>query len=139
MQDLVDFTNQNLLLVTGFVASGLAVIFYELRLKSRSIGAVSTAVAVKLINKGSAVVDIRDADKFATSHIIDARHIPEAELTANPEQLNKNKHGTLMVCDTGASSSLCAAKLRKDGVENVFAISGGVQSWQQENLPTVSD
>ena len=127
MQDLVEFTNQNLLLVTGFVASGLAVIFYELRLKTRSIGAVSTAVAVQLINKGSTVVDIRDADKFAAGHIIDARNVPQDELTANPDQLSKNKHGTLLVCDTGANSSLCAAQLRKDGIENVFSISGGVR------------
>ena len=139
MQDILAFTNQNPLLVTGLIASALAVIFYELRIKSRSIGSVSTGAAVRLINQGGKVVDIRPADKFAAGHIIDARNVPEAELLQNPDQLNKHKQGTLLVCDTGAQSALCAAKLRKEGADNVFSISGGVQGWEQENLPTVQD
>jgi rhodanese-related sulfurtransferase len=139
MQDLVQFSNDNWILVSGFVASGLAVIFYELRLKTQSIGNVSTAMAVQLINNGSTVVDIRDAEQFAGGHIIDAENIPEADLRATPGALSKHTQGTLLVCDQGARSGACAAQLRKDGIEKVFSIKGGVQAWRQENLPTVSD
>ena len=139
MQDLVQFTNDNWILVSGFVASGLAVIFYELRLKTQGLGSVSTAMAVRLINGGSTVVEIRDAEQFAGGHIIDSENIPETDLLATPAALSKHAQGTLLVCDQGARSSACAAQLRKDGIEKVFSIKGGVQAWQQENLPVVSD
>jgi rhodanese-related sulfurtransferase len=139
MQELVEFANAEPFLVTGFIASGLAVLFYELKLKSQNIGALNTSMAVRFINNGGAVVDVRNAEQFAGGHLIDARNIPEAELSKDSGGLTKNKKGTLLVCDTGVRSSACAARLRKEGVDNVFSMKGGVQAWQQENLPLISD
>jgi rhodanese-related sulfurtransferase len=138
MQDFIQFTNDNMLLVAAFAASGLAVIFYELKLKTQSVGSVSSSVAIQLINSGYTVVDIRDTEKYANGHILDAKHIPEAELAAEPAKLTPNKKGTLLVCDHGARSGACAAKLRKDGLDNVFSIKGGTHAWIQDNLPVVS-
>ena len=138
MQDIIEFTNQNIWLVTGLVASGLAVIFFELRLKARDIGSLSTSLAVSAINNGTAVIDVRPAEQFATGHIVDARNILAADLDAAKEPLTKNKKGTVLVCENGASSAECAARLRKQGIDNVFSLKGGVQAWQQENLPIVS-
>jgi rhodanese-related sulfurtransferase len=139
MQELAEFTSQNALLVSGLVASALAVIFYELKLKASSIGSLSTAMAVQLINNGTAIVDVRAADQFSGGHIVNARNTPEAELLQSPAVLDKNKKGTLLVCENGARSAACAARLRKDGIENIFSIKGGVSAWQKENLPIVSD
>ena len=55
-----------------------------------------------------------------------------------PFSLTKNKKGTVLVCENGASSAECAARLRKQGIDNVFSLKGGVMAWQQENLPIVS-
>ena len=93
MQDIIEFTNQNIWLVSGLVASGLAVIFYELRLKARDVGSLSTAMAVKAINGGTAVVDVRPAEQFATGHIVDARNIPAEDLKSSDDKLAKNKQG----------------------------------------------
>jgi rhodanese-related sulfurtransferase len=139
MQELAEFTSQNALLVSGLVASALAVIFYELKLKASSIGNLSTAMAVQLINNGYVVVDVRAADQFAGGHIVNARNTPEAELLQAPSLLDKHKKGTVLVCENGSKSAACAARLRKDGLENIFSLKGGVLAWQQENLPIVSD
>lgn len=139
MRELVEFTSANLLLVSGLIASGLAVLFYELRIRMRDVGSVSTLVAVRIINEGVTPVDIRSADLFAAGHIVDARNIPETELLQNTAALEKNRKGTLLVCDTGVRSASVAAQLRKRGVENVFSIKGGLAAWQQENLPVVRD
>ncbi len=136
MQEIAEFAGNNLLLVTGFLASGFAVLFYEIRLKGQNIGSVSTVVAVKVINSGYAVVDIRPPEQFADGHLVDASNLPEAELSA--EALGKNKKGTLLVCDSGIKSSTAAASLRAAGLENVFSLKGGIAAWQQENLPVVS-
>jgi rhodanese-related sulfurtransferase len=139
MLEIIQFTTDNPWLVSGLIASALAVIFYELRLKARDIGSVSTSVAVRLINDGSAVVDVRDAEKFSSGHIVDSRNIPANDLLQSPDKLKAGKKGTVLVCDTGARSAELVAKLRKEGQENIFSIKGGLAAWQQENLPVVRD
>lgn len=138
MQEIIEFSSNNPWLVSGLFASALALIFNELRLKSRDIGSLSAAMAVRLINDGAIVIDVRDADKFAAAHIGNARNLQQQELLQNPEQAIKAKKQTLLVCDTGTLSGECAAKLRKQGLENVFSLKGGLTSWQQDNLPVVS-
>lgn len=139
MQELAEFTAANPLLVSGLIASALAVLFYELRIRARDIGSVSTVVAVRIINDGVTVVDLRPADQYAAGHIVAARNIPEAELLKDPALLAKHKKGTLLVCDNGSRSASAAAQLRKGGAENVFSIKGGLVAWQQENLPIIRD
>ncbi len=137
MQAIVEFANNNLILVTGLVASALAVIFYELKLKARNIASLSIPVAVRMINQGSQVVDVRPADDFGGGHIVDARNIPRDELLKNPASLKQGKKNTVLVCDTGSSSGECVAQLRKAGHDNVFSLRGGLQEWRKENLPLV--
>jgi len=139
MQNIAEFVSANPWLVLGLIASGLAVTFNELRLKARSIGSLSTPLAIRMINDGSKIVDVREAAKFAEGHIVDARNIPADELLQAPESIKQGKHSTLLICDTGSKSAEVAAKLRKDGVENVFSITGGLAAWQQENLPVVRE
>lgn len=139
MQQFADFASANLFLVTGLVASGLAVLFYELRLKARDIGSLSAAMAVRVINDGAAVVDVRSAELFAAGHIVDAKNIPEAQLLEDAAVLDGNPKGTLLVCDTGSRSASIAAQLRKRAAQNIFTIKGGLAAWQQENLPVVRD
>lgn len=139
MQEFVEFASNNALLVSGLFASALAVIFYELRAKARNIGSVNAPIAVQLINKGAAVVDIREVEKFAAGHIGNAHNVPETELMQNPETVTKKNKNALLVCDTGLRSADCAARLRKEGADNVFSLKGGIAAWQEENLPVVSE
>ena len=97
MQELAEFTANNPWLVSGLFASLLAVIFNELRLKSRGVSAVSTVMAVQLINDGGAVVDVREADVYADSHIIDAHNISEKQLADNTSALDRFKK-TIIFC-----------------------------------------
>ncbi len=94
MQELAEFSNQHILLVAGLVASAFAVIFYELKMKAGSVGSLNTAMAIRLINTGMAIVDIRTAKQFAENHIVNAKNIPEAELLKSPSSLDKHKKGT---------------------------------------------
>lgn len=139
MQEFAEFASANLILVTGLIASGLAVLFYELRLKARDIGSLSAAMAVRVINDGVAVIDLRSAELFAAGHIVDAKNIPEAKLLEEPAALDGNRKGTLLVCDTGSRSANVAAQLRKRATQNIFTIKGGLAAWQQDNLPVVRD
>jgi len=139
MQELVEFASNNALLVTGLIASGLAAVFYELRLKARNIASLSTPMAVRMINEGSKVVDVRTAELFAGGHIVDARNVPQQELLDNSSAVQNQKKNVVLVCDNGTQRGECVARPRKDGHENVFSLRGGLEDWRKENLPLVSE
>ena len=126
-------------MVTSLIALTLAVIFNELRLKTQGLGSVPASMAVKLINQGATVLDIREQEKFAKGHIVDSRNIGESELRDSELEKLKKKKAVLLVCDNGLKSAKCAADLRKGGFESVFSLKGGIMSWQQENLPVTAD
>ena len=137
MDRLIEFANANIWLALAIVATTLAVIFNELRMKAQTLGSITPAQAVALINDGATVIDIRESDAFSKSHLIDSMNLSPKEI-ANSKKLNSRK-GVLLVCDNGAKSSRALLELRKAGFENAFSIKGGITAWQQENLPVESN
>jgi len=138
MQEIIEFAGNNVLLVTGLMASGFAAIFYELRLKARNIASLSVQLTVRMINDGSRVIDVRAADQFAGGHIVDAENVPQDDLSGEDTAVSSKKN-VVLVCDNGAASGECVAQLRKDGHDNVYSLRGGLDEWRKENLPLVSD
>lgn len=138
MDQLLEFTNAHPILMAGTVMMGFAVLFYEVRTKASGVAAITSAQAVRLINQGGRVVDVREADQFSTGHIVDALNIPAAELGDEPPRKLKNSKSVIFVCDNGAKSAGCATTLRKAGAENMFSLRGGLTSWRQDNLPVVT-
>ena len=139
MDQLIEFTGNNPLLVIGTIAIGLAILFYELRLKTSGLTAVTAPQAVRLINQGAKVVDVRDEKDFAGGHIVDAIRIPPAELReGNDIRQLKTKKSILVVCETGSKSGQCVGPLKAAGFETTFSLRGGMSAWRQENLPVIS-
>ena len=137
MDRLLEFTNNHPLLVAGTIMMALAVIFYELRIRTRGLVAVTTAQAVQLINGGARVVDVREQAAFDAGHIVGAIRLAPEQL-ADDKRLKKNRP-LIVVCDNGLSSSRCGDQLRAAGFESAYSLRGGLSAWQQENLPLVSD
>jgi rhodanese-related sulfurtransferase len=137
MERILEFTNNNLLLVTGLVVSLLVLIFSELRRKAMGLINIEATEAVRLINDGAAVVDIRSADAFARGHITNAKNIPQDELAAKRDTLNKQKP-LVAVCDAGVTTNRAVASLRKAGFESVYGLKGGMNGWTQAGLPVVT-
>jgi rhodanese-related sulfurtransferase len=138
MDQIIEFIGNHPLVVAGIVASGLAVVFYELRLRMVGATNVSVADAVRLINKGALVVDVRKPEEFAAGHIVNARNVALDKLQQGDDTLGKKKDKILLtVCDTGASAGRAAGLLRQAGYENSFSIKGGLLGWRAENLPVV--
>ena len=138
MQQIIEFTTNNALLVSGLLASALAVVFYELRAKQRDIASLSVSQAVRLINAGGKVLDVRSNEQYLNGHVLDAQNFPEAQLLENPESKLSGGSNVLLVCDNGSNSGGCAARLRKAGYENVFNLRGGIEEWRRDNLPLIS-
>lgn len=71
------------------------------------------------------VIDVREADEVARGMIPGARHVPLAELLANPSAI---RGPVVIVCQTAVRSRLAAEALRGAGVE-ASILAGGMDAW----------
>ena len=92
---------------------------------------------MQLINREKAVVvDVREPDEFAASHMGGARNIPLNALEEKLPLSVKNKAlPVVLVCATGARANRALAVAKKLGYEQAQVLGGGLKSWQDANLP----
>jgi rhodanese-related sulfurtransferase len=138
MAQLVEFAGNHVWLVTGLIVAWVAVMFYELRMRSQGTTHVSAADAVRLINKGALVIDVRKPEEFEKGHIVNARNVPLERVEQDSGAVHKQKNKILLaVCADGSSAGRAAGHLRKAGYENAFSLKGGLAGWRADNLPLV--
>ena len=130
MQFIVD----NIFVFAIAFASG-AMLLWPL-VRARTGGpTLTTLEATRLINsKNAQVVDVRNANDFATGSLPNAKNIPTANLKARAGELKKDKP-VIVVCNTGATAGPAAAQLRAAGFTEVFVLAGGVAGWREAGLP----
>ena len=129
------FIVENWYLIVAALVSGGLLVWPLLRAGSQA-GAVSTAEAVRLINRERAVlVDVSEPAEFAAGHATGSKSVPFGSLESTSD-LPKNKALPLvLVCPTGARASRAVGILRKLGFENARALAGGLKAWREANLP----
>lgn len=139
MDTYLEFSGNHPILVSALLVSFLAVIFFELKRKAQGITNVDAQAAVSLINSDAVVIDLRSPEAFARGHIVNAKNFPFADLDANKEKIARYKSKPILaVCDTGINSAKAVSSLRKDGLESVYGLKGGISAWTQANLPLVT-
>ena len=139
MDKFLEFSSNNMLLVSALMASFFVVIFTELRRKASGMVNIDAVEAVKLINNDAVVVDLRSSDAHARGHIVNARSVPSDELDAKLSTLTKYKSKPVIaVCESGISSTRAVNTLRQQGFESVYGLKGGMSGWSQAGLPVVT-
>ena len=134
----MEFVGNHPLLVAALLVAWAAVMFYEMRLRATGLTHITPGDAVRLINKGALVIDVRAPAQFETGHIVNARNIALERIQQSDDAVNKQKNKVLLtVCDNGMTSGKAASLLRKAGYGNVFSVKGGLGGWRAENLPLV--
>jgi rhodanese-related sulfurtransferase len=130
-------TNHPFLVAAAAILAVLAIVF-ELRQRSRGFASIGPADAVRLVNAGAVVFDVRDEKAYEAGHIIDSRSVPAASLAERADSIKKFKEKPVLVyCDSGSAASGVAKTLQAQGFTKVVSLRGGLQSWLQENLPVV--
>lgn len=138
MSRFVEFTTNHPFLVAAAAILAVLAIVIELRARARGFAAIGPQDAVRLVNTGALVVDVRDQAAYEAGHIIDARSIPAAELANKAESLKKFKEKPVVLyCDNGFGAAGAAKVLKGLGFTKVVSLRGGLSSWLQENLPVV--
>jgi rhodanese-related sulfurtransferase len=138
MDRLLEYATRHPFLVGGTVALAIAALVYEIS-RARSGGqAVGPLDAVRLLNQGAILVDVRSQAEFDSGHIIDARHLPQEQVAQSGETLKKYKEKVVITCcESGMRSGAAARVLQAQGFTKVVNLRGGLQAWRAENLPLV--
>lgn len=138
MQRLIEFAGNHPYLVLAAVFMLVIVIVSEIRARLQGIAAIAPQDAIRLMNQGALVLDVREREPYAAGHIGEARHLPLKDLAGSVDALKKYKEKPIVAYgDTGNEGGVAARELRKLGFIKAFNLRGGLAAWQQENLPIV--
>ena len=133
--DLTPFVVQNWHLILVAFVSGALLLWPGIARGTR--GGVSPDAAVRMINREKAVVvDVCEAEEFATGHIANARNIPVGELEKRLPEVVRNKALPLiLVCPNGARANRALGVAKTLGYDKAVVLGGGLRAWKEANLP----
>jgi thiosulfate/3-mercaptopyruvate sulfurtransferase len=138
MDRLLEYINRHPFLVSLAVALLLAIIAFELRSRRMGFAALPSQDAIRLMNQGAAVYDLREAEAFAAGHIGNAKHLPADQLDKAADVLKKYREKFLVLyCEDGGASAALARRLHAAGFTKTFNLRGGLATWRADGLPLV--
>jgi rhodanese-related sulfurtransferase len=133
----LDFLINNIALVLLALVAGLMLLWPSLNRILSGVRDVSVVEATQMINHRDAVVlDVREDSEYRSGHVPRSRHIPLSQLNRHLSELQKLKdRPVVVICRTGSRSGRACAALRKNGLEQVYNLAGGITAWEQANMP----
>jgi len=136
MQRLFEFVANHPYLAGGAVVLAVVVAAYEIWAHLQAFAALPAMQAVRLMNQGALVLDLRPKQAYDAGHIGDARNVPAADLEAQADSLKKWRDKNVITYDdTGIGGAGAARTLTKLGFTKVFSLEGGLNAWVKDNLP----
>lgn len=140
MEQLIEFAGNHAILVAGFVAVTLLLVWTEIGRHTRGYAELTPTQAVHKINQAeTCVVDISTAEDFSKGHLSGAKNIPLSRLKDADAEINKMKAGPiLVVCKNGNNAHQAAARLVKLGATDVAVLKGGTIQWKADQFPLTS-
>jgi len=136
MDRVIQYIQVNHWLVTATVVVLVLVIVVEIRARMASLAAVSPQDAIRLMNRGAMIIDLRPAEQYAAGHLSGARRFDGEQILKAGETLKKYKQKPLIVYDeSGSLGSSAARQLKAQGFEHAFNLRGGLAAWRADNLP----
>ncbi len=137
MNEITSFAQQHLFMVIVWLVLLVAIIVNEWLNKSKKAAAISPQLLVELMNNQDVkVLDIRNNQSYRQGHILNSKNVVWQNQDINPFKPLQND-SLVIVCQQGHSASQLAEKLQKEGFSKVRILAGGLNAWQQTNLPLV--
>lgn len=138
MDRLLDYFTNHPFLAGGTLLIVIVVLAYEARRFADRGMLVSPAEAVRLMNEGAVLIDVRGPNQFKDGHIEGARNVPGDQIVSGGTALARLAEKTLILCcDSGTAGGAAARTLARGGFGKVYTLRGGLTAWRQENLPVV--
>jgi len=133
MQRLLEFIAHHPYLAGGTAMVAFTLAVYELQLRVQAMAALSATQAVRLMNQGALLLDLRPKEAFDAGHIGEARNVPAGQLAAQADALKKWRDKTVIAYDDSGSGGANAVRiLTGQGFSKVFSLQGGIKAWIKE-------
>lgn len=135
----MEFIQENILLIGLALGSGVMLLMPSAGKSASGVPNVSSSEAVNLINRSHAiVVDVRDAEAFASGHIAEAKSLPLDDLQDRLSELKKYKNKPILVnCQKGISGVKACNILKEAEFKEVHHLKGGLDAWVNAKMPIV--
>lgn len=97
--------------------------------------------AVRRMNAGAVLVDVREQSEFASGHAVHAKHLPLRQARAGHAalfdslKLPSETSEVLLICQSGMRSRLAQGKLSGAVNCRYVNVSGGMNAWLSAGLP----
>ena len=92
-------------------------------MKSKAVNDLAAEVEAKTLN----LIDVREADEFASGHLPGAINLPLSDFLERYGELDKDKP-YYIICRSGARSAQACAFLEEEGYD-VTNVAGGTIAW----------
>ena len=136
MDHLAQYIQLNHWLVAATALVLALVIVVEIRARAESFAAISAQEAIRLMNRGAVVIDLRPAEQYAAGHLAGARRMDGEQILNAGDTLKKFKQKPLIICDeSGSLGGSAARRLKAQGFTQAFNLRGGLAAWRSDNLP----
>lgn len=138
MQRLLEYLQNHPVLVGLALVAAVAVLVYELRASKQAYSGVLPQEAIRLMNQGATLFDLRSPEAFAEGHISGAKPLTTAQVESAADSLKKYREKmVILYCETGASAGDAVRKLHAAGFTKAFNLRGGLAAWRADSLPLV--
>lgn len=138
MERLIQYLGNHPWLATATAVMAAIVIAYEMRARANNTASISPQEAVRVMNQGALVLDLRPQADFAAGHLSGARQMPSDQILNAGDTLKKHKEKPVLVyCGSGSLGAAAARQLAAQGFTKAVHLRGGLAAWQAENLPLV--
>lgn len=139
LEELLAFAGRHLYLSMALAGLTVALLYTEVARLFRGYTALRPAELTGLINRDNAlVIDLSASNEFEKGHIAGSRSVAPSQFDPENKLLAKARDlPVVVVCRTGQASGDAAKRLKKAGFAKVYWLDGGVQAWQQADLPLV--
>ena len=135
----IGFIQQNWHLFAALAVIVALLALDPVRRRSGGIQSVSAVQLPQLMNhEGAIVLDVGEPAEFKKGHIPKAINVPVSQLKNDLGQLEKYRtkdKPIVLASRANQHSNRAATILRKNHFSNVYTLSGGLASWEKENLP----
>ncbi len=106
------------------------------------ISEIDISTAIKHINTGSVIIDVREPAEFEAAHLPGAINIPRGVIefkTGDHPALSDKAAGILLYCKSGGRSVLAASSLQLLGYTSILSMTGGFDAWVSHHESVAKD
>lgn len=83
-----------------------------------------------------AILDVREAEAYASGHIPGAIHLPRGQLELRVDRVFPDPTVRILAyCEIGRISTIAAGTLHSMGFTSAIALDGGMQAWREAGYP----